>query len=157
MFAMAMRRRRDATARVPAVNLTSMMDMLSIILVFLLAAQSAEEQDFVLARHLVLPSSTSALGFAKAVQLKLTRRALMIEDTVIGRVRDGRLVGVKLRGDRIVPLYDLLRRYRESAEDAATTIVLQADRDFRFALLDKVMRTAAEAGFPNFRLAIQKE
>ena len=63
---------RGSSTELPTLNLNSMMDMLSIILVFLLANISAEEQDFVIAKNLTLPNSDSSLGFTKAVQVKLT-------------------------------------------------------------------------------------
>ena len=47
MFDLAMQRRQKKATDPPTLNLNSMMDMLSIILVFLLANISAEEQDFV--------------------------------------------------------------------------------------------------------------
>lgn len=142
----------------PSLNLNSMMDMLSIILVFLLANSSAEEQDFVIAKNLALPNSNSSLGFTKAVQVKLSKRELTVEDTFVAKVTGKKLVGVDIDGDKIVPLYNMLQRYRTlSKEMDKTTVVFQADKKFPFELLNKVMRTCAMAGYPNFRFAIQKK
>jgi biopolymer transport protein ExbD len=158
VFDLAHRRRQRAAKEPISLNLNSMMDMLSIILVFLLANISAEEQDFVLASNLVLPDSSSELGFTQAVQLKLTRKELLIEDTFVARIRGKRVVGVQIEGGKIVPLYNMLQRYRSLSKDAdKTTVVLQADKDFPFEVLNQVMRTSAMAGYPNFRFAIQKK
>jgi len=155
----SMMQRRQRKAQKPLMlNLNSMMDMLSIILVFLLSNISAEEQDFVLAENIRLPNSTSDLGFTKAVQVKLTRSELMVEDTFVAKIADNRIVGTQIDGDKIVPLYNMLQRYRSFSKTMEkNTVVFQADKDFSFKLLNMVMRTSAMAGYPNFRLAIQKE
>ncbi len=134
------------------------MDMLSIILVFLLANISADEKDFVLAQDLTLPNSNSKLGFVKAVQVKLTTKDLMVEDQFVAKVSKGKIVGTKIEGDKIVQLYNMLQRYRAfSKESAKDIVILQADKRHPFETLNQVLRTAAMAGYPNFRLAIQKE
>jgi len=158
MFDSSMRRRTRKTTELPELNLNSMMDMLSIILVFLLANSSAEEQDFVIAKNLSLPNSSSSLGFTKAVQVKLSRTELQIEDTFVAKVQGDKIVGVDIDGGKIIPLYNMLQRYRSLTKDAdKTTVVFQADKKFPFKLLNQVMRTAAMAGYPNFRFAIQKK
>jgi biopolymer transport protein ExbD len=151
-------RRRSKGGAAPQLNLNSMMDMLSIILVFLLANISADEKDFVLAQDLTLPNSTSKLGFVKAVQVKLTTKDLMVEDQFVAKVSKGRIVGTKVEGQKIIQLYNMLQRYRAfSKESAKDIVILQADKGFPFETLNMVLRTAAMAGYPNFRLAIQKE
>ena len=158
MFDPSMRRRSRKALKPVMLNLNSMMDMLSIILVFLLANSSAEEQDFVIAKNLSLPDSNSALGFTKAVQVKLTKKELLVEDTFVAKVSGEKLVGAEVDGGKIVPLYNMLQRYRSLVKDVdKTTVVFQAHKEFPFELLNQVMRTAAMAGYPNFRFAIQKK
>lgn len=158
MFEHSMRRRSREGSKPIMLNLNSMMDMLSIILVFLLSNISAEEQDFVLADNLTLPNSTSQLGFTKAVQVKLTRSDLMVEDTFVAKISNDKIVGAEMDGGKIVPLYNMLQRYRSfSKSGEKNTVVFQADKKFPFELLNSVMRTAAMAGYPNFRFAIQRE
>lgn len=158
MFDSSMRRRQRKANTPPQLNLNSMMDMLSIILVFLLANISADEKDFVLASNLTLPNSTSKQGFVKAVQVKATKSELQVEDQFVAKISGGKVVGTRVEGQKIVELYNVLQRYRSFSKEAAKDIViLQADREFPFELLNQIMRTSAMAGYPNFRLAIQKE
>lgn len=153
-----MRRRLKRAHKPVMLNLNSMMDMLSIILVFLLSNISAEEQDFVLANNLTLPNSSSNGKFVKAVQVKVTRSELLVEDTFVAKISANKVVSAKIDGKKIVPLYNMLVRYRSfSKAGQKDTVVLQADKKFPFKLLNMVMRTAAMAGYPNFRMAIQKE
>jgi len=158
MYELAMKRRRQETDEPPTLNLNAMMDMLSIILVFLLTNISAEEQDFIIAKDLTLPNSNSELGFVKAVQLKLTTKELILNDTFVAQVENEQIVGAEVEKGKIVPLYNMLQRYRSLSKDPEnTTVVLQADKNFTFEVINKVMRTAAMAGYPNFRFTIQKE
>lgn len=159
MFNSAMKRRRRTTAP-PALNLTSMMDMLTIILVFLLCNISAEEQDFVLAKNLTLPTSNSQLDFIKAVQVKLTKKELLVEDTFIAKISGNKIVDAKIdKEGKILPLYNMLQRYHSLNKTFLdkTTVVLQADKGFPFELLDQILRTAAMAGYPNVRFATLKD
>lgn len=157
-FDSSMRRRQSKDDRPPELNLNSMMDMLSIILVFLLANISADAKDFVLAQDLTLPYSTSKLGFIKAVQVKLTTKDLLVEDQFVAKVSGHKIVGTRIEGEKIVRLFNMLQRYRAFSKDSAKDVViLQADKGFSFRTLNRVLRTAAMAGYPNFRLAIQKE
>ncbi|MCA9665872.1 MAG: biopolymer transporter ExbD [Myxococcales bacterium] len=159
MFDESMGRRNREQQELPILNLNSMMDMLSIILVFLLCNSSAEEQDFVLAKNLSLPGSTSKLGFTKAVQVKITRSELLVEDTFVAKISGHRLVGAEVDGSKIVPLFNMLKRYKALAKSQKNknTVVLQADKGFSFEVLNSVLRTCAMAGYPQFRFAIQKE
>ena len=76
----------------------------------------------------------------------------------MAKVSNQRLVGAELDGKKIVPLYNMLQRYRSLSRDSdKTTVVLQADRKFPFEVLNMVLRTCAMAGYPNFRFAIQKK
>ncbi len=155
---MAMKRRLTDADKLPSLNLNSMMDMLSIILVFLLSNISAEEQDFVIAPDLTLPNSNSDLGFTKAVQVKLTTKELLLEDTFVAKVSGDKIVGAEIDKGKIVPLYNMMQRYKNLGKDKDnTTVVFQADKEFPFSLINDVMRTAALAGYPNFRFTIQKK
>ena len=82
----------------------------------------------------------------------MVRNAHHIEYTIVETETDG---------NKITALYNLLQRHRAMSkakdETEKSTVVLQADKAFSFAVLNKIMQTAAMAGYPNFRFAIQKE
>ena len=42
-------------------------------------------------------------------------------------------------------------------DEQKSIVIFQADRKVRFEDIDKVMKTAAMAGFPNFRFAVMKK
>jgi biopolymer transport protein ExbD len=144
-------------------NITSLMDVMTILLIFLLFSFSSQDQNLRLAKDLNLPRSTSEKPFKWAINITLTQDQLLVEDLSVCRYRNGQFVDVSDDPDKIVLLYrqltDLksLEKYREVDRDASEPVVIfQADKKHRFETIYKVMKTAAMAGYPNFRFAVLK-
>jgi len=147
-------------------NLTSMMDMFTIILVFLIFSFSSQDQNLKLDPDLSLPESTAAIEFKWAINVNLTPTELRVEGNTIARVKNGKFAGVKVDKDkkRVMPLFNLLKKYKdiESREKVnptgdETVISFQADKNQQFEVVDLVMKTAAQAGYPNFRFVVLKK
>ncbi len=147
-------------------NLTSMMDMFTIILVFLIFSFSSQDQNLKLDPDLTLPESTAAIEFKWAINVNLTPTALKVEQNTIAKVRKGKFTDVKVDKEkkRVVPLYNLLKKFKdiESREKVnptggETVIAFQADKNLPFETIDLVMKTAAQAGYPNFRFVVLKK
>ena len=148
---------------VTSLNITSLIDVMTIILIFLLFSFSSQDQNFRLAKDLDLPRSTAEKPFKWAINIRLSEDQLMVEDLVVCRFRDGRFVDTAEDPEKIVLLYkqlvDLkeLEKYRQVDRDASEPVVIfQADKKHRFDTIYKVMKTAAVAGYPNFRFAVLK-
>ncbi|MFH1810109.1 MAG: biopolymer transporter ExbD [Pseudomonadota bacterium] len=156
-------KRKQASA-VVALNITSMMDMFTIILVFLLHSFSSEDQDVKVHSDITLPPSISERGFTKTVQVFVSKDALTVEDEVIGKINKGELVKVQVEGNKIVPLFNTLEKKRarimeETAAsgknaDEETVILFMADESVGFDIINKVMKTCGMAGFANFQFAV---
>ena len=160
----SMMRRKDDKAA--ALNLTSMMDMFTIILVFLIFSFNSEDQRLKLDPDLTLPESIAALPFKWAINVNVTPTELKVEGNQIAAIKKGRLAGTQIDKDkkRIMPLYNLLKKYKEiEAQEKVnptgdeTMIAFQADKDLPFELIDMVMKTSAQAGYPNFRFVVMKK
>lgn len=147
-----------------ALNITSMMDMFTIILVFLLHSFSSEDQDVKLRTEIKLPTSISERAFKKTVQVFLSDSALIVEDEVVAKLKDGKIADAKVKGNKIFPLFNTLekKRARIMEETAAsgknaddeTVILFMADENADFAVINKVMKTCGMAGFANFQFAV---
>jgi biopolymer transport protein ExbD len=144
-------------------NITSLMDVMTIILIFLLFSFSSQDQNFRLARDLDLPRSTAEKPFKWAINITLTEDQLLVEDLSVCRYKDGRFVDTRNDPDKIVVLYQQLtdlksmEKYREVDRDASEPVVIfQADKKHKFDTIYRVMKTAAMAGYPNFRFAVLK-
>ena len=148
---------------VASLNITSLIDVMTILLIFLLFSFSSQDQNLRLVKNLDLPQSTAEKPFKWAINITLSEDRLMVEDRVVCRFRDGRFVDIEDDPEKIVLLYrqlvDLkeLEKYRMVDRDAAEPVVIfQADKKHRFDTIYKVMKTAAVAGYPNFRFAVLK-
>jgi biopolymer transport protein ExbD len=146
-----------------ALNITSLMDVMTIILIFLLFSFSSEDQNLRLAKDMELPDSTSEKPFKWAINITLTEDELMVEDLSVCRYKNGQFLDTQNDPDKIVLLYNQLtdlksiEKYREVDRDASEPVVIfQADKKHRFDTIYKVMKTAAMAGYPNFRFAVLK-
>ncbi len=146
-----------------SLNITSLMDVMTIILIFLLFSFSSQDQNLRLSKDMELPKSDSDKPFKWAINITLTENELMVEDLSVCRYKNGRFVDTKNDPDKINLLYkqltDLksLEKYREVDRDASEPVVIfQADKKHKFDTIYKVMKTAAMAGYPNFRFAVLK-
>ena len=136
-------------------NITSMMDMFTIMLIFLLLNFAPDTADLKLDKEMTLPTSTSERPYEPAVKIALTRTEIIVGDDVVAKVRKGRLVGARMDGEVIVPLRSALILHRNKIKNADDAVVIfYADKDAPFAVVDKVMKSAASAGFPRFKFAV---
>ena len=106
--------------------------------------------------EMTLPTSTSAKPYNPEIKIALTPKELLVGEVLIANVENGQLVGAEMEGDVILPLRKELGRARLYVEDVEKAVVLfYADEDIPYDLIDKVMKTCAGSGFPNFRFAVQ--
>ncbi|MBW1871862.1 MAG: biopolymer transporter ExbD [Deltaproteobacteria bacterium] len=161
-----MKKGKRVKAEIMNLNLTSMMDMFTIILVFLIFSFSKQDQNLKLDPDLTLPESTAAIEFKWAINVNLTPTELRVEGNTIAKVKNGKFSGVKVDKDkkRVTPLFNLLKKFKdiESREKVnptgdETVISLQADKNTSFEIMDLVMKTSAQAGYPNFRFVVLKK
>ena len=153
-----------------ALNITSMMDMFTIILVFLLFSFKAQDEEFQMAKGIKLPASSSNLELQDALNIRMESDVLVVSEITVFPLNQGALPeGLQMEGAKIVKLFDVIeaagaeRKARKErtgdplGDEEKTIVIFQADRKVQFQDIDKVMKTAAMAGFPNFRFAVMKK
>ena len=151
----------------PTLMPTSLLDMFTIILIFLILSYDAESQDFRLDPNVSLPDSTTQTQLEATVNVRLTPVGLSIgsDDVVeIIPLTDGRLRESDYEADEVPELVERLReehdrRYGEDAiapEPGPPVVIVQADRSVNYQTLYVVLRSAARAGFFKYRLAAIK-
>lgn len=163
----AARRRRRARAHdITHLNLTPMLDIMTILLVFLIKSAATSVENVNVA-DLRLPQSTRRLPAQAALQLLVTRDQILIGHRPVARLKDRRLQAGDLPGgpdsDLIQPLYDALRaKARDLKEIEAGggarflgRIAIIADEHTHYQTLFKVLHTAGRAEFGAFRLFVR--
>ena len=158
----------------PGLMLTSLLDMFTIILIFLIVSFEAESYEFRLNPDLTLPESTARSIFRPAVNIAVTKEGILVEQKAVLPLTDGKARPSDYEAGSIPELIEHLRvLYAERAavmaerpddvppseddEDDPSILVLQADKDMDYRTLYLVMRSASQAGFSRHRLAVMKK
>jgi biopolymer transport protein ExbD len=154
-------------------NITSMTDMFTILLVFLLQSYSTAEIQVLPEEGQRLPLSNSEANPTMAIQVSVTAKELKIENRVIASVQDGHFDKESLDpndSNFITPLFKELEKMsadeKLKEEKAATDpsikpnkavldghILVKADSSLSYGTLRQVMYTASMAGFPKMKMA----
>ncbi|MDR0518012.1 MAG: biopolymer transporter ExbD [Fibromonadaceae bacterium] len=142
-------------------SLTSMMDIMTIILVFMIKQVDAEGQLITAAENLVLPNSTS-MKVPKEVSLGLVVDqswvlvdGQQIVQTSIVQEQDSLLVealDAVLKEKREIEKAALLAR--GEADEGGGNIIVQLDKNTHYDTMYKVMATCGVSGFTNVAFAV---
>ena len=181
------RRGRRKINKAFELQLTSMMDVLVIIVVFLLKSYNISTHNFSNASGLQLPISGSQDNPTDSLQVLVTPESLTVENE---RILDFQQLALSAGskeatyaikptdldegGRRIVPLYDALIKAKERTELLLSKsksrgadgkplpfegiLAIQADKRIKYDTIKKIMYSAGAAGYRVFRfLALKKE
>lgn len=146
------------------VDITSLLDILTILLVFLLQSYNASDLTLDVADKIELPKSNSQeYGHASVIVQVGKDYDLWINNHKIGKASTG--------GDKIEILYDELLKEKEKEKkeleqsrtvasngkepEEKKTINLVLDQSVPFEVLKKVMHTSTLAGYPEFKFIVQ--
>ena len=160
-----MRQMRKARSQSDAkLNITSMMDMFTIILVFLLKSFSTQGQLVTPATGLLLPTSTVERGANPALGVRISASAIAVEDNVVIGAEEFRAIGEQ-SGFLIPRLHEALARYAAETRRAAEMfgqefsgdITIHGDVEVPYAVLTRVMYTCGQAGYPNMNLVVYRQ
>ncbi len=140
-----------------------MMDMFTIVLVFLLNTMSAEGNLMTTNSNLVLPMSAQAksptevsLTIVGEPQTILADNEVITE-TALVRAQDSLIVA---------PLFEILKKKREEErkaeilgviQESTGKVVVQFDKNTEYDIVTKVMATCGFAGYNNIKFAVAKK
>jgi biopolymer transport protein ExbD len=146
------------------INITSMMDMFTIILVFLLKNFSTQGQLATPASGLVLPVSSIERPAAEALSVKISAHGIMVENqTVVDEAAFKQLL--EQNEYMIDSLFAALHARAVEAKKAAQAfnetfsgkISIQGDVAVPYRVLTRVMYTCGQAGYPVMNLVVYRE
>jgi len=160
-----MPKKRRAVQLEAKMNITSLMDIMTIILVFLLKSYSTEDIQIAPSDNLRLPVSSAAQAPELAVNAVIAQDAILVDGVKVVDVMGGSVGDEYKRGTLISPLFDILKEKADEAKSIAATratitftgrILLQCDRNIPFSLVREVMYTAGQAQFAEFKFVVYK-
>lgn len=177
---MRRRRKKEREAEEEAItselNITAMMDMMTILLVFLLKSFGSDSANITLDEHLMVPQSTSALRVEELVTVTITSRQILVGDKAVVELEstqgaDGKPMavvpaGVRDNGGRgmlIVPVEEQLRKEIEKIREIAeynpsmqpkNQISIVGDANTPYDVLTMVLYTAGKVGLDGYKFVV---
>jgi biopolymer transport protein ExbD len=142
-------------------QLTSMMDMFTIILVFLLKTYSTHGQLINPSEDLTLPSSITQQMPELGLDVTVSSDWILVNGQPVETVTN-----VESQEGFIIPeLEEELSRYAREAERMeeiygarfSGKVTIQGDKHLPYRLLIKVMATCGQSAYPNMRLVVYRE
>ena len=161
-----------------SLNINSMMDMMTIILVFLLKSYSATDVSVAPSDDLTLPFSSAQKAPEVAVNLVIEQNRILVDGAPVVSLeqRTDETTGKSapaipegdMQGQTIGDLYEVLYEKAEQAEalgkrsnnpdlDFKGRILLQVDKEMPYSVLRSVMYTAGQAKFGEFKFVVYKQ
>lgn len=155
--------RRARTRNQPVqLRLTSMIDMFTILLVFLLKSYSAEGQIITITKDLRLPDSTAEQPPISSPIIKVTQNLIILDDEAVAELeptyRENNLEIPALRRS-LAEKRILAERLGERDPNLSFkgNVTIQGDRGIEFRILKKIMFTCGQEGYNNIYLAVTKQ
>lgn len=149
-------------AQTHKLRMTSMMDILVVLLLFLLKSFVVDGEAMTPPPGVQLPESSSETHPENSVRLAVNDRGILLGDELVATMD-----AVRAQEDMLIPgLAERLVKVREqmdklSAKKGRTaenrTVTIQGDRDLEFAVLQKIMYTLSQEGFAEISLAVIKK
>ncbi len=148
-----------------ALQLTSMVDMFTILIVFLLKSYSTSTVQIPPGESVQLPVSYTAQEPEEALLVVVSKDRISLGEHHVADLKDGKINQKNIdKNDPyfIKSLYEKLELEAKKNRDIATInksikfkgqIFMQSDSDIEYDLIQKIMYTSTMAGYGDFRIA----
>lgn len=146
-------------------QLTAMVDMFTILIVFLLKSFSSSAVNITPHEGLTLPASSSYASPVEAIKLIVAKDGIYVDDQKVAEIKDDKIEVSQTDPndhDFIKPLFEALDKEAEKSKEIAKIneehkfegkVVMQADARLPYKLLKQVMYTSSLAGYADMKLA----
>jgi len=165
----ARRKAREAEGEIEELNITPMLDMMTIILVFLLKSFASSTISVAVGPDLDVPYSTSPLNPVEVATVTITGEHIAVGEKVVAELKD-RDVPAQFLNPRapiiITPLLEALKKEVEKqkfiaqwnpAQKFEGELGIVGDRHTPYKVLFSVLATAGQAELGRYRFIVLKE
>jgi len=143
-------------------QLTSLVDVMTILLIYLLTSFSSEGEIITVTKELMLPESSANQKPKLTVVITVNNNYILAENVHVANVDD-----VLASDDLVIPgllrwlegrrlTTETIEKYSDKVKFKGE-ITIQGDKRIRFRLLKKIMYTCGQQGYNNFSLAVLKK
>jgi biopolymer transport protein ExbD len=166
----ARRKAREAEGEIRELNIVAMMDMMTIILVFLLKSYQASTINVNMSADLTVPQSSTQLHPQENITVTVSQREVAVNDRKVVEVKGGLIPAAAKEGHRaeafyVSAVYDALKkevdkqkyiaRYNKDAPFAGRINVV-VDRKIPYRTLMDVLYTAGQAELGEYKFMVLK-
>jgi len=134
-------------------QMTSLIDILTLLLVFLIQSYSAEGNLITPSTDLQLPLSSSEISPKPALTLEITTADVIGDNKKLAAISTFSSSNTLL----INSVFLWLSHKKTSAAIAQLPVIIQCDRAVPFNVVKRVMYTCSKAGFSNFSVLVVEE
>jgi biopolymer transport protein ExbD len=164
------RKEREAAGEIRELNITAMMDMMTIILVFLLKSYSASSLSVNFSEQLRIPQSTAQVQPQDNVNVTISLGEVAVNDRAVVRTERGLIPAAEKEGGRadafyVRAIHEALRRevdkqkyiaqYNPRAPFTGRLNVI-ADRRIPYRTIMEVLYTAGQAELGEYKFMVMK-
>lgn len=158
------RGRKKGKAKIIDLDITSLLDVLVIMLVFLLVNFNSSDVVINIPKGVKLPSSDSQSVNEAGVIVQVSPTNIWVDDQLVLDINDKFKTAFDQGGRRIVPLYDelvkkkeLIKQVQKTSKDAVPfsgKVNLVVDKTLKYSFIKKIMYTCAEAGYKQYKFVV---
>ena len=136
-------------------QLTSLVDVMTILLVFLIKSFSVDGNIVTPADNLNLPASTSQQAPTPVTTIAIASNAILADGVALAKVEsfataDSLTIPALLEWMHV-------QKGKSEAGESGRTIMIQTDRDVPFNIMKRVMFTCSKAGYDDFSILVIHE
>jgi biopolymer transport protein ExbD len=162
-------RNRGRRKKKPLIDLdiTSLLDILVIMLVFLLKSYNSTGIILNVPKDITLPSSNSQDINTSGVVVQVSPSTIWVDDQVILDKENPQGRAYDYGGRRIIPLFNelvrkkgLIKQVEKAAPEAkkfSGVVNLIVDKTIKYSEIKKILFTAAEAGYKSYKFVVLGE
>jgi biopolymer transport protein ExbD len=139
-----------------SLNLTPMIDMFVMLVIFLIMQFSASGEILYINKDVVLPKARTVAELQRAPVITITKEQIRFEDRIVQKVED-------LKADDVFKSEELGKRLQEYKKSYETNniqslfkgeVILQGDSGVPFQIVKKVLNSCAASGFFTINYAV---
>lgn len=161
---------RDEAEEIKELNITAMMDMMTILLVFLLKSYTSSSTNIQLTPELQIPNSTTHEAPKDAIGIIISQKDITVNDKLAAPVIDGQIPAAHhdnedMNNPLVVPLLGALQKEVDKQKLIAKfnpaapfegKVNIAADKRIPYSTILNVLYTAGQAELSQYKLMAQK-
>lgn len=161
-FLLMRRRHKGAANLIEGLNLTAMMDMMTIILVFLIKQYASAPENIQMSEVMRPPKSTVEEAVQPTVNVFITQKQILVDDKEVLKVEGGKIVSDKPGNEALVPLNEALQKqvnrinalHDRGGPEFDGALMVVADQETPYDLLYTILQSASRAQFNEYRMIV---